>query len=158
MRLSHKKKLAHKRSGAAKGWAFVLLSRKWRRDGVTIVIKKPCSVVGEIASNHDEASSAASDDYIAMGFTTSEPCVIVGEVASRPVSTALDAVDEIVLGDAIDTQRIDTDVDAAVQVISRSVEHTGSLMNKLVGAVASTFRRLRDAGAAQADIIRGRIG
>lgn len=152
MRLSHKKKLAHKRSGAAKGWAFVLLARKWRRDGVTITIKKPCSVVGEVASNHDEASPAASDDYIAMGLTTSEPCVIVGEVASSPASAAPDSVDDA------NAPCIDADVAASMQEVARSAEHTGGLMTKLVGAVSSTFRRLREAGAAQADIIRGRIG
>lgn len=165
MRLSHKKKLAHKRSGAAKGWAFVLLSRKWRRDGVTlaikspcvldgvtITIKKPCSVVGEITSNHDDAGSAVSDDYIAMGFATSEPCVIVGEVASSTSPAAQDSVDDA------NAPCIDADVAAAMQEVARSAEHTGSLMNKLVGAVSSTFRRLREAGAAQADIIRGRIG
>lgn len=165
MRLSHKKKLAHKRSGAAKGWAFVLLARKWRRDGVTIAIKsphvldgvtitikKPCSVVGEVASSHDEARPAASDDYIAMGFTTSEPCVIVGEVASSPASAAPASVDDA------NAPCIDADVAAAMQEVARSAAHTGGLMTKLVGAVSSTFRRLREAGAAQADIIRGRIG
>lgn len=164
MILSHKKKLAHKRSGAAKGWALVLLSRKWRRDVVTIAIKSPFGLdgpdygamlpecVGEVSSSHDEASSAASDDYIAMGFTTSEPCVIVGEVSSSRASAAPDSVDDA------NAPCIDADVATAMQEVDRSAEHTGSLMNRLVGAVASAFRRLREAGTAQNNIIRGRIG
>jgi hypothetical protein len=132
MRLSHKKKLAHKRSGSAKGWAFVLLTRKWRRDGVTIAIKSPFGLYGP--------------DYGAM------LAECVGEVASSPASVAPDSVDDA------NAPCIDADVAAAMQEVARSAEHAGSLMNKLVGAVASTFRRLREAGAAQADIIRGRIG
>lgn len=167
MRLSHKKKLAHKRSGSAKGWALVLLSRR-RISHISMmsvsingepvpagsigVANMLPECVGEVASNHDEASSAASDDYIAMGFTTSEPCVIVGEVASSPASAAPDSVDDA------NAPCIDADVAAAMQEVARSAAHTGGLMTKLVGAVSSTFRRLREAGAAQADIIRGRIG
>ncbi|WP_303845766.1 hypothetical protein [Aeromonas sobria] len=99
MRLSHKKKLAHKRSGAAKGWALVLLSR--RR---------------------------------------------ISHISMMSVS---------INGEPIKADSIGI---ANMRALARSAEHAGSLMNKLVGEVASTFRRLREAGAAQADIIRGRIG
>lgn len=98
MRLSHKKKLAHKRSGAAKLWVLALRSR-----------------------------------HLANG------CVMM--------STSINA------------RHIESDRDCqAALLVVRSAAHTGSLMSKLVGAVASTFRRLREAGTAQTDIIRGRIG
>ncbi len=99
MRLSHKKKLAHKRSGAAKGWALVLLSR--RR---------------------------------------------ISHISMMSVS---------INGDTVQAGSLDA---ANIGAIARSAEHTSSLMSKLVGAVAFTFRRLREAGTAQTDIIRGRIG
>lgn len=98
MRLSHRKKLAHKRSGAAKGWALVLLSRR----RISHISMMSVSINGE------------------------------------PVPAG--------------------SIGVAMQEVARSAAHTGSLMTKLVGAVSSTFRRLREAGAAQADIIRGRIG
>lgn len=99
MRLSHKKKLAHKRSGAAKGWALALLSR--RR---------------------------------------------VSHISMMSVS---------INGDPIPSGSLGV---ANMRDVARSAAHTGGLMTKLVGAVASTFRRLREAGTAQTDIIRGRIG
>lgn len=98
MRLSHKKKLAHKRSGAAKGWALVL--------------------------------------------------------RLRPRSNRLFMMSVSINGERIDAGALD----AASRRVMRSAECTGSLMTKLVGAVSSTFRRLREAGAAQADIIRGHLG
>ena len=97
MRLSHKKKLAHKRSGAAKGWALVLCYR-------------------------------------------------------------VRATGRVMMSTSINARLMESDRDCQAQLVVRSAAHTGGLMTKLVGAVSSTFRRLREAGAAQADIIRGRIG
>ena len=101
MRLSHKKKLANKRSGAAKGWALALLSRR--------------------RISHISMMSVSIN---------CERIIDAGRLMMPPPFLAL----------------------------AHSAEHTGSLMTKLVGAVSSTFRRLREAGAAQANIIRGRIG
>ena len=99
MRLSHKKKLAHKRSGAAKGWALALLSRR----RISHISMMSVSINGEPV-----------------------PAGSIGVANMRDVA--------------------------------RSAATTGGLMTKLVGAVSFTFLRLREAGAAQADIIRGRIG
>lgn len=100
MRLSHKKKLAHKRSGAAKGWALVLLSRR----RISHISRMSVSING---ARIDAGSLMMPPPFLAL---------------------------------------------------AHSAEHITRQVNKLVGAVSSTFRRLREAGAAQADIIRGRIG
>lgn len=100
MRLSHKKKLAHKRSGAAKGWGKVVRCRHAAREAIKEVIAK--SVVSAL---------------------TIAPC------CSCDVRGSLAAVN-----------------------------HNPSLIPRGISLISSLFRRLREAGAAQADIIRGRIG
>lgn len=100
MRLSHKKKLAHKRSGAAKGWGKVVRCRHAAREAIKEVIAK--SVVSALT--------------IAGGCS----CDVRGSLAA--------------------------------------VNHNPSLLSRLANLIGAPFRRLREAGAAQADIIRGRIG
>lgn len=89
MKLSHRKKLAHKRSGVAKGWAKVVLA--------------------SIAS-----------DYATLLHCTHQcnfPAPVVYEEKKKQ-----------------------------------------SLLSRFVNLVSVPFRRLRAAGTAQADILRGRLG
>lgn len=100
MKLSHRKKLAHKRSGVAKGWSKVVRKQAARK----FILAYWRNLAYEVA----EARLDSRDNAPGCGVREEKP--------------------------------------------------KQSILSRFVNLVSSPFRRLRAAGTAQADILRGRLG